>query len=308
MLGAAVSLLVGMLVLVIAEVLVPSGTLPGPLYLIRAVRKRTRRVRRYTQITGILVRRGMLPYLRGSRRAELTTRDGRLQLARSLRPALEDGVTFIKLGQILATRRDLLPAEFIEELNGLQDDAPQVNWPKVEEVLRLELGAEVDDVFASFDRTPLAAASIAQVHAATLALGERVVVKVRRPGDRDCGRLGSGHRRSTRGAAAAQHTLGAGSGSDRPVKWVRTGPQGGARPQNRGAEYDCRGSRRDCTRRSPLGPDPGNASVPMRGERARDGAPRRPGARRDQTHGADRRPPATQSRTDSPRSRVLPTR
>ena len=141
MLGAAVSLLVGMLVLVIAEVLVPSGTLPGPLYLIRAVRKRTRRVRRYTQITRILVRRGMLPYLRGSRRAELRTRDGRLQLARSLRLALEDGgVTFIKLGQILATRRDLLPAEFIEELSSLQDDAPQVDWTMVEKVLRLGAG------------------------------------------------------------------------------------------------------------------------------------------------------------------------
>jgi ubiquinone biosynthesis protein len=183
MLGAAISLLIGMLVLVILEVLVPSGTLPGPLYVIRGLRKRARRVRRYRQITGILVRRGMLPYLRGARRAELQTRDGRLQLARSLRLALEDGgVTFIKLGQILATRRDLLPAEFIDELSALQDDAPHVEWPDVERVLHSELGAGVEDVFAGFDRTPLAAASIAQVHAATLSSGERVVVKVRRPG------------------------------------------------------------------------------------------------------------------------------
>ncbi len=182
-LGVAIALLLGMLVLVIFEALVPSGTMPGPLYLIRGLRKRARRIRRYSQITTILVRRGMLPYLRGARRAELQTHDGRTQLARSLRLALEDGgVTFIKLGQILATRRDLLPAEFIDELSGLQDDAAQVPWLEVQQVLRSELGADVDDVFASFDRSSLAAASIAQVHAAMLDSGERVVVKVRRPG------------------------------------------------------------------------------------------------------------------------------
>jgi ubiquinone biosynthesis protein len=116
-----------------------------------------------------------------TRRAELETHDGRVALARSVRLALEDGgVTFVKLGQILATRRDLLPVEFIDELSGLQDDAAQVPWPEVEHMLRSELG-EVDTVFASFDTTPLAAASIAQVHAATLSSDERVVVKVRRP-------------------------------------------------------------------------------------------------------------------------------
>ncbi|HEY5430422.1 MAG TPA: AarF/UbiB family protein [Solirubrobacteraceae bacterium] len=83
---------------------------------------------------------------------------------------------------MLATRRDLLPGEFIDELSGLQDDAAQVAWPDIEQVLSSELRAEVDDVFESFDRTPLAAASIAQVHAATLGTRERVVVKVRRPG------------------------------------------------------------------------------------------------------------------------------
>ena len=82
-LGVAIALLLGMLVLVIFEALVPSGTMPGPLYLIRGLRKRARRIRRYSQITRILVRRGMLPYLRGARRAELQTHDGRTQLARS---------------------------------------------------------------------------------------------------------------------------------------------------------------------------------------------------------------------------------
>ncbi len=182
-LGIAIALLIAMLVLVIFEALVPSGTMPGPLYLIRGLRKRARRVRRYSQIGRILVRRGMLPYLRGTRRSELQTHDGREQLAGSLRLALEDGsVTFIKLGQLLATRRDLLPVEFIDELSGLQDNAAQVPWPQVREVLRSELGADVNDVFESFDRAPLAAASIAQVHSATLSSGQRVVVKVRRPG------------------------------------------------------------------------------------------------------------------------------
>jgi ubiquinone biosynthesis protein len=183
MLAVAIALLVGMLVLVVAEALVPSGTLPGPLYVLRGLRRPLSRGRRYLQIAAILVRRGMLPYLRGARRAELASPEGRRQLALSLRHALEDaGTTFVKLGQVLATRRDLLPPEFIDELAGLQDDAPHVPWAEVEAVLQPELGADVGERFASFEQRPLAAASIAQVHAATLPDGEAVVVKVRRPG------------------------------------------------------------------------------------------------------------------------------
>jgi ubiquinone biosynthesis protein len=182
-LGVVIALLVGMIFLVIAEALVPSGSMPGPIYVLRGARRQLRRGRRYSQISRIMVRRGLLPYLRGGRRSELATAEGRARLARSLRLALEDGgVTFVKLGQILSTRRDLLPAEFIAELSRLQDDAPQVPWLLVEDVLRSELGTGVDEVFRAFDRRPLAAASIAQVHAATLPSGDRVVVKVRRPG------------------------------------------------------------------------------------------------------------------------------
>ena len=135
-LGAVIALLAGLVflvLLVIAEALVPSGTVPGPVYVLRATRGRIGRARRYWQITRILARRGLLPYQRGGRRSELGTPEGRARLARSVRLAMEDGgVTFVKLGQVLSTRRDLLPAEFISELSRLQDDAVGVPWPAVE--------------------------------------------------------------------------------------------------------------------------------------------------------------------------------
>ena len=205
-LGVTIALVVGMVFLVVAEALVPSGSVPGLVYVLRGMRNRMGRARRYWQISGILVRRGLMPYVRGGRRSELSTSEGRARLARSVRLAMEDGgVTFVKLGQVLSTRRDLLPAEFISELSRLQDDAAEVPWPRIEQVLRSELGAEVGELFASFDREPIAAASIAQVHAATLPSGARVVVKVRRPDvsqivDRDldiAGRLAARLERST---------------------------------------------------------------------------------------------------------------
>ncbi|GAB2961881.1 ABC1 kinase family protein [Nonomuraea fastidiosa] len=174
--------LIPMALLVLAEALVPPGSVPGPLELARSVRGRLSRARRYSQITRIAVRHGLGPYLRG-RGERLDDRSGKLRLAASLRAALDDGgVTFIKLGQVLSTRRDLLPAEFVEELGRLQDQVAPAPWEQIEPVLREELGGPVDEVFAAFDRTPLAAASIGQVHAARLHSGREVVVKVRRPG------------------------------------------------------------------------------------------------------------------------------
>jgi ubiquinone biosynthesis protein len=99
-----------------------------------------------------------------------------------VRMALEAlGPTFIKFGQVLATRPDLLPAPLIRELRKLQDEAPPFAPALVERVISEELGKPVSAFFAEFDPEPLAAASIAQVHRARLATGDKVVVKVQRP-------------------------------------------------------------------------------------------------------------------------------
>ncbi|MGV9775488.1 ABC1 kinase family protein [Streptosporangium sp. NPDC003464] len=181
-LAVVCTLLGGMVFLVIAEALVPPGSLPGPLELIRGLRGRVARSRRYLQITRILVRHGLGPYLRG-RDPDLGAPSSRARLATSLREALDEGgVTFVKLGQILSTRGDLLPVEFVEELRLLQDKVASAPWPEIEPVLVAELGRPVAETFAEFEREPLAAASIAQVYRARLKTGEEVVVKVQRPG------------------------------------------------------------------------------------------------------------------------------
>jgi ubiquinone biosynthesis protein len=106
--------------------------------------------------------------------------------ARRLRDALEElGPTFAKLGQILSTRPDLLPPEFIAELATLQDDVAPMTEAEVVTVMEKELGVPWEDVFESIDPKPLAAGTIGQVHRAKLESGERVVVKVQRPTARD---------------------------------------------------------------------------------------------------------------------------
>jgi ubiquinone biosynthesis protein len=180
-----IALLAAMVFLVLAEAVLPSGSV-RPLGWARALRHRVGRARRYLQISQIAARRGLLPYLRGHRRLEADTPAGRAGLARSLRLALEEGgVSFVKLGQLLATRRDLLPAEFVAELGKLHHQVTPAPWAQVQRLLGEELGALPDTVFAEFDPCPLAAASIAQVHRARLrSSGAGVAVKVQRPGIR----------------------------------------------------------------------------------------------------------------------------
>jgi ubiquinone biosynthesis protein len=103
-----------------------------------------------------------------------------------LRLALEElGPIFVKFGQALSTRRDLLPADIADELAKLQDRVPPFDGAVAAAMVEQALGNGLDQIFASFDTSPLAAASIAQVHAATLKSGQEVVVKVLRPGMRE---------------------------------------------------------------------------------------------------------------------------
>ena len=147
---------------------------------------------RYAEIAQVLSRHG-LGYLIAvaglDRRVPLYRRllvpaeDGDLAPPVHVRMALEElGATFVKLGQILSTRPDLMPPEYQVELARLHDDAPPIPGDIVRQVIAEELGCAPEEVFASFDMVPLAAASIGQAHAATLGDGTEVVVKIRRPG------------------------------------------------------------------------------------------------------------------------------
>ena len=111
---------------------------------------------------------------------------GRERQAKRMREALEElGPTFCKLGQILSTRPDLLPPEFIDELAKLQDNVPPLTEEQVVVVMEQELGVPWEDVFDHVEPEPLAAGTIAQVHRAVLANGEKAVIKVQRPDARE---------------------------------------------------------------------------------------------------------------------------
>jgi ubiquinone biosynthesis protein len=146
---------------------------------------------RYRQISRVLARHGLGFFISvaGLQRfvplQRIFNRGYEQPLSRPehVRQALEElGPTFIKLGQIVSTRADLLPVAYQVELAKLQDAAPALKSSVVTSVIESEFGRPVESVFGSFDPVPLAAASIGQVHAATLRDGTPVVVKVQRPG------------------------------------------------------------------------------------------------------------------------------
>src|SRR5450631_3644095 len=159
------------------------------------INRSIRSIRRYLNIVRVLSTYGfdqalemlgladMLVRSRRLLRSKSTPDIARLSAAERMRLALEElGPTFVKLGQLLSTRPDVIPHAFVHEFEKLQDNVPSFPFAEVTSQLVQELGGPVEAFFAEIDPEPLAAASIAQVHRARLISGEDVVIKVRRPG------------------------------------------------------------------------------------------------------------------------------
>jgi ubiquinone biosynthesis protein len=136
-------------------------------------------ITRGATIAAVLAKHGVQELFERAASSDTATRR---RQAQRLRAALEElGPTFAKLGQILSTRPDLLPPEFIDELSALRDNVAPLSEEDVVRVMEQDLHVPWEDVFNSIDPTPIAAGTIGQVHRATLSTGDRVVVKVQRP-------------------------------------------------------------------------------------------------------------------------------
>lgn len=165
-------------VLTLLEVFIPTRNVPTLTSVVTGFPSAVRRLRRYIGIWWILMRRGLTAYVGPAPTKDIETP----RVARSLRRALTDaGVTFIKFGQMLSTRADLLPRTYVTELSRLHSSVEAEPWSAVRPVVEASLDRPVDEVFSELTEEPLAAASVAQIHAATLIDGTEVVVKVQRP-------------------------------------------------------------------------------------------------------------------------------
>lgn len=160
--------------------------------------KRYRNLIRYQQIIGIILRYGfdnildaldfdryiesglkLIPFYKPHERVEKLSRNQRIRMA------LEElGPTFIKMGQVLSSRPDLIPLDLIAELTRLQDEIPAFGFDQVKETITAEFGKPLEEVFQFMDEQPFACASIGQVHRASVTGGDRLAVKVQRPGIR----------------------------------------------------------------------------------------------------------------------------
>jgi ubiquinone biosynthesis protein len=153
-------------------------------------------IRRYGKIVDALIKyefgyivdrmglRNLRPLRSRIRRQEKVLKDTDTGPMKARMMLEELGPTYIKLGQILSMRQDLIPPEYANEFSKLQDDVQPFEMNEVEKLIRAELGSEIKDIYQYFEPVPIAAASIGQVHRAKLISGEDVVVKVQRPGIR----------------------------------------------------------------------------------------------------------------------------
>src|SRR6266536_2199562 len=156
----------------------------------------TRSLGRLSEIAQVMVRHGFGYFLEAHKLTDLlpgrsaetrlaakAEEDGASQRGRHLRELLDElGPTFVKFGQLLSTRPDVVPPDIIAELRGLQDDVRPFPFEQAERVIEEELGNSIERLFLDFQREPVAAASIGQVHRATLPNGKPVAIKVQRPG------------------------------------------------------------------------------------------------------------------------------
>ena len=143
-----------------------------------AARPKQRNLGRLSEIAQVAVRHGFGYLVEGRKHAEL---EGSAR-GRHLRDMLDElGPTFVKFGQLLSTRPDIVPPDIVNELRSLQDDVRPFPYADIEQTIQEDLGQPIERLFTEFDETPLAAASIGQVHRAMLPNGREVVVKVQRP-------------------------------------------------------------------------------------------------------------------------------
>jgi len=177
LLQVLVAVVVAVGLLLASEVIMPSGALPSPLRWPALLRDRASRTGRYGEILRILSRHRLLPPGIPGDAAE------RREHARELRLALEEaGVAFVKMGQVLSTRPEIVTPEYILELTRLQEQAEPLPSDVVRQAFEESTGVPLEEAFEHFDDEPLASASIAQVHRARLHGGREVAVKIQRPG------------------------------------------------------------------------------------------------------------------------------